>query len=446
MSDAPPQNIEAEEHVLGAMLQSWKAIEAAAEVCKGEDFYKVSHGNIFRAILELHAEGRSVDALTLADELEKRGQLNTAGGTPKIHELVHLAPTVSNARHHAKIVAEHAGLRRLEAAGKRIQWLVEKRQGDLDHLTEEAEKALTEALSSSQVTEFRPVSATVDDVTDDIVQAYESGETRFGLKTGYPELDQILTGLHPGTLTLLAARPAMGKSALALNICENVAYFGTSAGIVSLEMSEGELTIRQLSRAAKLDSQALRTARMQPDEYERFKKAALLVKQRTNLYIDDSPGVTPGSLRASVRRLHRQGGLGLLVVDYLQLMLSSDREDSRQQEIAQISRSLKLLARELHIPIIALSQLNRNLESRDDKRPRLSDLRDSGALEQDADTVLFIYRDEYYHSDSPDLGIAELIVAKNRMGPSGTIRLGFTTRYSTFKSLPQGGQDELRAK
>lgn len=440
MSDVPPQNPEAEEHVLGAMLMSWKAIEAAAEVVKPEDFYKVSNGNIFRAALELHAEGQPVDALTLSDELEKRGQLSTAGGTPKIHELVHLTPSYSNARHYAKIVAEHAGLRRLQAAGKRIQWLVEKRQGDLDDLTEEAEKALTEALSSSQVTEFRAVASTVDDVADDIEEAYTSGATRFGLKTGYIDLDAMLTGLHPGTLTLIASRPAMGKSALGLNICENVSYKGTPAGIVSLEMSEAELTIRQLSRAAKLDSQTLRTARMTEDEFERFKKGRLLVKQRTNLYIDDSPGVSPASLRASVRRLHRQGGLGLLVVDYLQLMLSSNNEDSRQQEIAQISRSLKLLAKELNIPIIALSQLNRGVEHREDKRPRLSDLRDSGALEQDADTVLFIYRDEYYHSDSPDLGIAELIVAKNRMGPSGTVRLGFTTRYSTFNNLAKEEQ------
>ena len=439
MSDTEPQNIEAEEYVLGAMLQSWKAIEAAAEVVKPEDFYKPTHGNIFRVILDLHAESKAVDALTLSDELDKRGQLSSAGGSPKIHELVHLAPATSNARHHAKIVAEHAGLRRLRNAGKSIQWLVDKREGGLDDLTEAAEKALTEALTSTQVTEFKAVSNTVDGVADDIEQAYESGAPRFGLRTGYTELDTMLSGLHPGTLTLIAARPAMGKSALALNICENVAYKGTPAGIVSLEMSEAELVIRQLSRAAKLDSQTLRTAQMNEEEYERFRKGRVLVKQRTNLYIDDSPGVSPGSLRASVRRLHRQGGLGLLVVDYLQLMLSSKNEDSRQQEIAQISRSLKLLARELHIPIIALSQLNRNLESRPDKRPRLSDLRDSGALEQDADTVLFIYRDEYYEPDSPDLGIAELIVAKNRMGPSGTIRLGFTTRYSTFNNLAKAG-------
>jgi len=437
VSDAPPQNIEAEEYVLGAMLQSWKAIEAAAEVVKAEDFYKVTHGNIFRVILDLHARSEPVDPLTLSDELEKRGQLGTAGGAHKIHELVHLAPATSNARHHAMIVAEHAGLRRLEAAGKKIQWLVEKRQGSLDDLTETAEKVLTEAMSESQVTEFRPVSNTVDDVADDIEEAYTSGETRFGIKTGFTDLDTMLTGLHPGTLTLIASRPAMGKSAFGLNICENVSYWGTPSGIVSLEMSEAELTIRQLSRAAKLDSQTLRTAKMTEQEYEQFKKARVTVKSRTNLYIDDSPAVTSSSLRASVRRLHRQGGLGLLVVDYLQLMLSSTSEDNRQQEIAQISRSLKLLAKELNIPIIALSQLNRGVENRDDKRPRLADLRDSGALEQDADTVLFIYRDEYYHSDSPDLGIAEIIVAKNRMGPSGTVRLGFTTRYSTFKNLPK---------
>lgn len=435
MSVAPPQNLEAEESVLGAMMLTRNAIEAAIEVVRPEDFYRESHGHIFRAAVELNARGQSVDALTISHELEKNGNLEAAGGSIRMLELARLVPAASNARHHAQIVADKAGLRRLIRAGGTIAQLGWDQAGDLDDLTQLAEKALTDATSLSQATEFASTADTMDDVADEIVAAYEAGETRFGVRSDYLDLDRILSGLHPGTLTLIAARPSMGKSALAVNIGENVADKGTPAGIVSLEMSRDELIIRQLSRACRLDSQTLRTAKMSTEEFEKFKLGRPKVKQRTNLYIDDSPGVSSGNLRASARRLHRQHGLGLLIVDYIQLLVSAKTEDSRQQEIAQISRSLKLLARELHIPVVALSQLNRNLEGREDKRPRLSDLRDSGALEQDADTVLFIYRDEYYNPDSDDTGVAEVIVAKNRMGPTDTIRLGFTARFSTFNNL-----------
>jgi replicative DNA helicase len=431
----PPQNLEAEESVLGAMMLTPNAIEAAAEATRASDFYRPAHGVIFDVALDLHAKGEPVDALTLADELEKRGVIEQAGGSARIHELARSVPAAGNAGHYARIVAELAGLRRLIAAGGAISKLGWDRPGELDDLIEQAEKHLTEATTLGRATDFVSTASSVSTLADEIEAAYKEGVTRFGLRTRYLDLDKVLTGLHPGTLTLLAARPSMGKSALAVNICENVADGGDAAGIVSLEMSRAELDLRQLSRACRIDSQVLRTARMSEEEYERFRKGLLVVKGRQNLYVDDSPTITSGTLRASARRLHRQHNAKLLVVDYLQLLVSSSTEDSRQQEIASISRSLKLLAKELHIPIIALSQLNRNVEAREDKRPRLSDLRDSGALEQDADTVLFIYRDEYYHPDSQDQGIAEVLVAKNRMGPSGTVRLGFNTRFSTFLNL-----------
>lgn len=434
----PPQNLEAEESVLGAMMLAPNAIEAVAEEVQPDDFYRPAHGRIFTAALDLHSRSEPVDALTLIDELEKRGQLEDAGGRPRIHALAQSVPAAGNAGHYARIVAEHAGLRRLIRAGEAISSLGWKRPGEYDELLDQAEKALSLASSSSQTTDFRSTADSIGDIADQIEAAHLAGETRFGLRTGFLDLDKMLTGLHPDTLTVIAARPSMGKSALGLNFCENVADAGTPAGMVSLEMSEPELNIRQLSRACRIDSQALRTAKLTPEEYERFKQGRLKLKQRTQLYIDDSAAVTAGNLRASARRLHRQHGLGLLVVDYLQLLVSSSTEDNRQQEIAQISRSLKLLSKELHIPIVALSQLNRNVESREDKRPRLSDLRDSGAIEQDADTVLFLYRDDYYNPDSDAQGIAEVIVAKNRMGPSGTVKLAFTGRHSTFKNLAQG--------
>ena len=442
MSDTahiPAQNLDAEESVLGAMMLSPSAIVAVAEVLEQQHFYRPSHGAIFHAATELNARGDAVDAITLSNALEVNGTLEQAGGRERIHELAMLVPAAANAPHYARIVREMAGLRDLGRAGAEIQRLVQERAGSVDEIAEQAEQALSQAIKPTFQTQFSPLSDDLSGVTDEILAAYESGVPLMGLKTGYIDLDNILTGLHPGTLTYVAARPGMGKSALGLNIGENVADNREHAAILTLEMSRRELLMRSLSRACRIDSVALRTGKLKPEEAERLRQGQQLVRERIQfLHIEDSPAVTPTALRAEVRRLASRHDLKLLIVDYVQLMLASSNDDNRQAEIAAISRSLKLLAKELEIPVVALSQLNRNLEARAEKRPALSDLRDSGALEQDADVVLFIYRDEYYNPDSNAQGIAELIVAKNRMGPSQTVKLAFTARYSTFNNLAKG--------
>ena len=438
----PPQNLEAEESILGAMLLSKGAIESVLDVgLTWPDFYRASHGKIFQAACGLYDEGEAVDAITLTDRLEREGALEKVGGRGRIHELAAMVPAASNAKHYAKIVREQAGLRRLIRAGQEIQRLGNDRPGTLDELLAAAEAELTKATTPTSIGTFASITDGLEEVLDEIRVAYKTGVPKMGLVTGYTDLDAVTTGFHPGQLILFAARPSMGKSALMQNICENVADAGVPTAILSLEMSKGEIQIRSLSRASRIDSRLLRTGKLSQDQIPNFQNGIAKVKGRADsLFIDDNPNITAQKLRAEGRRLHRQHGIGLLAIDYLQLMLSESRDDNRQNEISNISRSLKLLARELEIPVIALSQLNRNLESRPDKRPMLSDLRDSGALEQDADVVLFVYRDEYYNPDSSDKGIAEIIVGKNRNGSSDTVRLGFVKRHTEFKSIAREGE------
>lgn len=438
---APPQNIEAEENVLGAALLSPGALEAAAEVLRPSDFFRPSHGIIFSTALQLHNEGRSVDRITLVDALEADGALKAAGGSSRIAELAALAPSTSNAGHHALIVKEQADLRNLLAAGEAIRSLAIDRGGDADELMARAEEILSQAVDPTITTQFAPLSDELAELAEEIEEAVATGKPRWGLRTGFVDLDRNTLGLHPGQLVLIAARPAMGKSALAQNIAENVADTGVNAGLVSLEMSKRELLLRSLARASGISSQKLRAGTLSPPEMEKYTGAkAAVARRRTTLHAQDSTDVTPTTLRAQARRLQRQQNLGVLVIDYLQLMLSgrATNDDNRSQEIGAISRSLKLLARDLNIPIIALSQLNRNLEYRADKRPQLADLRDSGSLEQDADVILFIYRDDYYNKESEQQGVAEVIVAKNRMGPTSTCKLAFNARATSFLNLAQG--------
>lgn len=434
--DTAPQDLNAEENVIGAMLVSEKAIEAAVEECRPDDFYRASHGTIFQVAAEMHARHEAVDFITIKNELEHRKLLSKVGGEQRVIELARMVPATANVRHHARIVREHAGARALMTAGHEIAKLGRDRPGNLDELSEQAEKHLSVALAPTVKTQFDLLSAALPELVDAIEEATRTGRPMVGTLTGYIDLDKILTGLHPGTLTVIAARPAMGKSALGLNIAENIADREGPVGILSLEMSRRELLLRSLSRACAIDSQQFRLG-LTPDELERFRRNKLQVQTRP-VYIEDSSSVSSATLRAEARRLHRHHGLKVLIVDYLQLLLSGKTQDSREQEVAQISRSLKLIARELDIPVIALAQLNRKLEERADKRPMLSDLRDSGAIEQDADVVLFIYRDDYYSPESDQQGIAEVIVAKNRMGPSGTAKLAFVARHSAFKDLAKG--------
>jgi len=437
----PPQNLEAEESVLGAIMLSGNALTAVEEVLEPQHFYRPSHGTIYKAAQTLAARGEAVDGITLVAELERTGKLEVAGGKQKIHELASLVPASSNAGHYANIVREMAGLRALLESGQKITKIAQEREGTLEELIERSEKALSVAVVPNLGDNFGTMQETMDELLADIRQAIETDTAIFGTRTGLVDLDNTLTGLHPGTLTLLAARPGMGKSALALNIAENIVDQGETIAFLTLEMSKRELLIRSFARESRIDSQRLRMGLLNTDEQQQVASAKKVIDARKErLLIEDTAAMSNAKLRAEIRRLHRQSDVKLVVVDYLQLMLATSGVDSRQEEIAEISRSLKLLAKELHIPVLALSQLNRKLEGRNDKRPNLADLRDSGALEQDADVVVFLYRDEYYNPDSKDVGVCEAIIAKNRMGPSETIRLAFNARFSTFKNIPGGSE------
>ena len=436
---APPHNLDAEENVLGAMLLSPNAIEDVLETgLSFADFFREgSHGVIYRQIARMHDQGQPVDLVTLSHNLEREGLLQAAGGSSRLSELAALVPATSNVANWARIVKETSTLRALIKAGMEIKKLGESGSSEIDEKIAQAEDILTQVTSKSAPEDFASVADGLDALTLEIEEAIESERPRVGLLTGFPDLDQILTGLHPGQLILLAARPSMGKSALAQNIAENVADRAVSAALVSLEMSLQEVQLRALARACRIPSTKLKTGQLPVSEITTLRTGRDLVRRRAPyFFVEDSPAVTIPQIRARAKRLKRQNNLGLLVVDYLQLLLGSGREDNRQAEIAQISRALKVLARELHIPIIALSQLNRNLESRTEKRPMLADLRDSGALEQDADVVLFIYRDDYYNPLSESAGLAEVIVSKNRNGETQkTVKLTFSKLFTTFGSV-----------
>ena len=437
---APSQHLEAEESIIGAVMLSPGAIEAAQEAgLTRDDFYRNGTlGLLFATACEMHDEKLPVDAITLADRLESRGQLGEVGGKQRVHELAALVPTSANTGHYARIVRQHAVLRRLEQTGQRIAALSKEPFTEVDELLAKAESFLSEAVAPTIGTGFESAADAAAETLLALAEAIKTGQPRYGLLTGFTDLDNSLTGFHPGNLLLLAARPGMGKSALAVNAADNIVAEGTPVGLLTLEMSKNEVTLRRLASLGGLDGKRLKIGKVSEEEKPKLRDAAKLIKARRHFFIEDNPATTPQKLKAEVRKLQRREKLGLLIVDYLQLMVSAHNEENRQQQIAAISRSLKLLARELSIPILALSQLNRNVEGRSDKRPMLADLRDSGALEQDADVVMFIYRDDQYNPASTDAGVAEIIVAKNRHGSADTVKLAFTQRTTTFKNLARG--------
>lgn len=428
----PPQNLDAEESVLGAMLLSPKAIERVeGEVTAGE-FYRPSHGLIFTVALELHAKGEPVDAITVCAELERRQKLDEVGGKTRINELAALVPSPSSAGHHAKVVRELSRRRSVLAAGQTIADAATTYAGTAEELTQYAEQTLASASLTSHSGDFQLLASGVDVLMGRIGEAVESGKPIFGALTGFIELDKMLSGLHPGQLIVLAARPGVGKSVFAQNIAENLASRGQPTAFFSLEMTKEELQLRSLCRQSKLDLRRLRTGQITKTEYESLVTISNSLALRP-FYVEPDPSIRPTELRARARRLKQRHGLGLLVVDYLQLMVPEEAKNKKNDEIAAISRSLKLLAKELEVPIIAVSQLNRNTEYRADKRPTLADLRDSGAIEQDADVVLFLYREETYTQvEAAQAGDAEVIVAKNRMGEQGTVKLLFLGRRQAF--------------
>jgi len=436
-----PQNLEAEDAVLGAMLLAPGAIASVVEFLHGKDFYRDSHGVIFHACLELYAKGEPVDAITVADHLEVTGNLEGAGGRTRLHELVAMVPATANAPHYARIIRDMATLRGLIRVGQDVAKMGWERSGETDELVDRAEQLIFELSQQRVTTEFSHIEVLLKESFEQITALYEAGDDLTGIPSGFRDLDKLTSGFQPGNLVIVAARPSMGKSALALGIAGNLAVrYGIPVALFTLEMSKSEVTQRLMCSEAKLESQRLRTGRLLQDDWPRL-TAACDKLAKAPIYVDDTASITMMEIRSKARRLKsREPNLGLIVVDYLQLMTSGSNAENRVQEVSQISRSLKILARDLDVPILALSQLSRAVEQRHDKRPILSDLRESGSIEQDADLVAFIYRDEYYNPEGTDQqGLAEVILAKHRNGPTDAVKLSFLKRYAKFADLAGTG-------
>jgi replicative DNA helicase len=435
----PPHNEEAEASVLGAILLTEQALDGILlEVgLRPEDFYRPRNQLIFRAMIRLKekAEPEAVDALTVSEDLRRAGELEKAGGTAYIHSLPTLVPAVGAVMDYARIVKENALLRSLLAATRDIQDEVLAHRGDPRELIERAEAVLFRIGHDGGTAEMKSIEAILHEEIDKLEELSRKDVGLTGAASGFADLDSLTGGFQPGNLIVVAARPSMGKSTLATNFIENAAIdHGLPAALFSLEMSETELAHRFIASQARVSSDELRKGRVRG---ERWPKVLNAVEKLASapIYVDDSSDIGVLEIRAKARRLHARHGLGLIVVDYLQLVRPDTRADSRVEQVGQISRGLKILARELNIPVIAVSQLSRAVESRNPPIPMLSDLRESGQLEQDADVVMFVYRDEYYNADSERLGEADLIVAKHRNGPVGQITLTFLTKYPKFANL-----------
>jgi replicative DNA helicase len=418
------------------MMLSPGAIGAVSEVLSASDFYRESHAKIYRAALALYGRGEPVDAITLVDELDQRGEIEDAGGKVRIHELAALVPAAANAAHYARIVREMATLRGLIRAGQEIARLGIERTAETPELVDRAEQVVFELAQSRVSGDFTHIEELLKASFERITALYEDGADVTGVPSGFRELDHYTSGFQPGNLIILAARPSMGKSGLALCMAANLAVRAeTPVALFTLEMSKSEVTQRLMCSEAKVESQRLRTGKLAPDDWPRL-TAACDRLSKAPIYVDDTGSITMMEIRSKARRLKmREPGLGLIIVDYLQLMTSGASVENRVQEVSAISRSLKVLARDLDVPVLALSQLSRAVEQRHDKRPILSDLRESGSLEQDADLVFFIYRDEYYDSESDQQGLAEVHLAKHRNGPTGTAKLSFLKRFAKFADL-----------
>lgn len=425
-----PQNIEAEEHVIGAILLAQSVPTDIIEEVSPKHFYRQSHGTIYQAALSLQLQGKPTDAVSVSAELEKMGKLSNVGGTSRIAELAALVPTVSNAGHYAKIVRDKATLRGLLEAGQRIQSLAADGRGETEDIIREAEQLLHGAADKGTTLSALPISEALDELIDSIREAYTTGRPNTGLSTGFPDLDKMIHGLWPSRLYLLAARTGQGKSTLAQNIAENVADIGQPVLFISLEMSRYELQLRSLARAGRIDGDRLATGLITNEEASRLGGAVEMVKARRNFLIHDEGLANPSSLAALARRHNEKEPLGLIVVDYIGLM--QGQGENQTQRIASVSRALKMLAMNLHVPILAVSQMNRKQDDRTDKEPMLSDLRDSGALEQDANVVMFLHRESDVDPSIEDDGSVKLIVAKNRHGKSGFTTLTFNKSSSRF--------------
>lgn len=435
----PPQNLEAEQSVLGAMLIEREAISRVSEILRPEDFYREAHRLIFQAMLALFNKNDAVDMVTVVESLRKDDKLEPAGGIAYITTLANSVPTAANVVYHARIVEEKALLRQLINTATRVATMGYEGSEEVEIIMDKAERMILEVAGRKIGQEFTPIKTIIFDAFNKIEQLYASKGGITGIPTGFKDLDKLMSGLQPSDLVLIAARPSMGKTAFVLNIAQHVAIREKKAvAFFSLEMSKEQLVQRMLCAEAAIDAQRLRIGELEENDWKKLVIAADRLASAP-VFIDDTASITAVEMRAKCRRLKIEHDLQLVIIDYLQLMQGSgnNRGENRQQEISEISRSLKGLARELNVPVIALSQLSRSVESRQSKRPMLSDLRESGSLEQDADIVAFLYREDYYDPDSEKKNITEIIVAKHRNGPVDTVQLFFHKQFTKFSDLAQ---------
>lgn len=431
-----PHSVEAEQSVIGSMLMDREAIIAASEMITGDDFYQHQYGVMFESMVELFNEGKPVDLVTLQDRLKEKDLPPEITSMEFVRDLLNAVPTSANVRHYATIVSEKAVLRRLIKLSEEIENECYLNKEPVEVILEETEKRMFKLLQQRNSGDYVPIRQVVMNTLENIERASKTKGNVTGLATGFTDLDYKTSGFQPSDFILVAARPSMGKTAFVLNIAQYMAFKKDKAvAIFSLEMSREQLMNRLFSMESKVDSQSLRTGNLKDEEWSKLIESAGIIGE-SNLIIDDTPGISIAEMRSKCRKYKLEHGLDIIIIDYLQLMTGSGRgSDSRQQEISDISRSLKALARELNVPVVALSQLSRAVEQRTDHRPMLSDLRESGAIEQDADVVMFIYRDDYYNKDSEDKGIAEIIIAKQRNGPIGTVNLVWLPDYTKFANI-----------
>jgi replicative DNA helicase len=430
-----PHSIEAEQSVIGAMIMDREAIVVASEIITEDDFYSKQCGTLFEVMVELNNEGKPVDIVTLQDRLREKGVPPEVSSLEYIRDLITAVPTSANIKYYANIVADKAVLRRLIKLNEEIANTCYAGKESLEVILEDTEKRVFNLVQRRNTEEFVPIRQVVMNAMDQIEKASKNKGSVTGIATGFIDLDYRTAGMQPSDLVLIAARPSMGKTAFVLNIAQHVAFkLNQTVAIFSLEMSKEQLVNRLFSLESKVDAQKLRTGNLADSDWEKLIETAGVIG-KSNLIIDDTPGISIAEMRSKCRKYKLEHDLKMIIIDYLQLMSGSGKGESRQQEISDISRSLKALARELSVPVLSLSQLSRAVEQRPDHRPMLSDLRESGAIEQDADVVMFIYRDDYYNKDTEKKGIAEIIVAKQRNGPIGTVELVWLPEYTKFANM-----------
>jgi replicative DNA helicase len=431
----PPQDNAAEQSVLGSMLISKDAIADVVEAVRGTDFYRPAHEIVYDAIIDLYGRGEPADPVTVAAELQRRGELQRIGGAPYLHTLSANVPIAANAGYYAEIVREKAILRRLVEAGTKIVQIGYAGEGQVDDVVDAAQAEVYKVTDRRASEDYAPLKDIMEGVLDEIEAIGNREAGLYGVPTGFVDLDDLTNGLHGGQMVIIAARPAVGKSTLALDLCRAASIHNNLTSVFfSLEMTRSEITMRLLSAEAKVPLNHIRNGNMKDDDWTKLARKMGEVSSAP-MFIDDSPNMTMMEIRAKARRLKQRHDLKLIVIDYMQLMSSGKKVESRQLEVSEFSRQIKLLAKELEVPVVALSQLNRGPEQRSDKRPMMSDLRESGSLEQDADMVILLHREDVYEKESPRAGEADLIVAKHRNGPTAEIVVSFQGHYSRFVDM-----------